>query len=103
MCKMKRNFIIIGMDDSREPFFPPEVLAHIRQGKIFSGGVRHREIVASLLPAQAAWIPITVPLDNVFARYEEIFASFEESRTVEPIIVFASGAICKPSIYSSTL
>ncbi len=91
MCKMKRNFIIIGMDDSREPFFPPEVWAHIRQGKVFSGGVRHREIVASLLPAQAEWIPITVPLDNVFARYEEIFAAFEGSGTDEPIIVFASG------------
>lgn len=81
------------MDDSREPFFPPEVLAHIRQGKIFSGGVRHREIVASLLPAQAEWISITVPLDNVFARYEEIFAQRKElsDKETETIIVFASG------------
>lgn len=81
------------MDDSREPFFPPEALAHIRQGKIFSGGVRHREIVASLLPAQAEWISITVPLDNVFARYEEIFAQRAElsDEETEPIIVFASG------------
>ncbi|WP_418698481.1 precorrin-6y C5,15-methyltransferase (decarboxylating) subunit CbiE [Bacteroides sp.] len=90
---MRPNFIIIGMDDSREPFFPPEVLAHIRQGKIFSGGVRHREIVASLLPAQAEWISITVPLDNVFARYEEIFAQRKElsDKETETIIVFASG------------
>ncbi len=81
------------MDDSREPFFPPEALAHIRQGKIFSGGVRHREIVASLLPAQAEWISITVPLDNVFARYEEIFAQRKElsDEENETIIVFASG------------
>ncbi|MEL5892582.1 precorrin-6y C5,15-methyltransferase (decarboxylating) subunit CbiE [Bacteroides sp. GD17] len=81
---MERNFIIIGMDDSREPFFPPEVLAHIRQGKVFSGGVRHKEIVKGLLPEHAEWISITVPLENVFSRYAEV-------RTGQTIIVFASG------------
>ena len=69
---MIRNFIIIGMDDNREPFFPPEVLRHIREGKVFSGGLRHREIVEKLLPEGAEWISITVPLDNVFAQYENI-------------------------------
>lgn len=72
------------MDDSREPFFPPEVLAHIRQGKVFSGGVRHKEIVKGLLPEHAEWISITVPLENVFSRYAEV-------RTGQTIIVFASG------------
>lgn len=67
---MQRKFIIIGMDDNRTPFFPPEVLEHIRQGKVFSGGVRHKEIVGGLLPDDAIWISITVPLDNVFAQYE---------------------------------
>lgn len=85
---MERKFIIIGMDDNREPFFPPEVFVHIRQGKIFSGGVRHQEIVKDLLPAQARWISITVPLDDVFAQYEEAFAHLEED---ESVIVFASG------------
>ncbi len=75
---MIRNFIIIGMDDNRSPFFPPEVLGHIREGKVFSGGMRHREIVEKLLPEGAEWISITVPLDNVFAQYEEIFADFEK-------------------------
>ena len=69
---MIRNFIIIGMDDNWEPFFPPEVLRHIREGKVFSGGLRHREIVEKLLPEGAEWISITVPLDNVFAQYENI-------------------------------
>lgn len=69
---MIRNFIIIGMDDNREPFFPPEVLRHIREGKVFSGGLRHRGIVEKLLPEGAEWISITVPLDNVFAQYENI-------------------------------
>lgn len=88
---MKHRFIIIGMDDSRSPFFPPEALAQIREGKVFSGGMRHKEIVGNLLPAGTEWIPITVPLDRVFARYEEIFARFEETAADEPIIVFASG------------
>lgn len=83
---MERKFIIIGMDDSRNPFFLPEVMAHIRQGKIFSGGVRHKERVKALLPEAAEWISITVPLENVFARYEETFAGKGNT-----IVVFASG------------
>lgn len=75
------------MDDNREPFFPPEVLSHIRQGKIFSGGIRHKDIVKDLLPEQAEWITITVPLDNVFAEYEKAFAE----KSSGAIIVFASG------------
>jgi len=87
----KHKFIIIGMDDNREPFFPPEVLCHIRRGKIFSGGVRHREIVGDLLPEGAEWISITAPLDAVFAEYENIFAHFEENNPDSAIVVFASG------------
>lgn len=92
---MKRNFIIIGMDDNREPFFPPEVLQHIHGGKIFSGGLRHREIVEKLLPEGAEWISITVPLDDVFDQYERIFAATAlnnfDAASSAPIIVFASG------------
>ena len=58
---IQRKFIIIGTDDNRTPFFPPEVLEHIRHGKVFSGGVRHKEIVGNLLPDDAEWISITVP------------------------------------------
>lgn len=83
---MERKFIIIGMDDNREPFFPPEVLLHIQQGKIFSGGIRHKDIVKDILPEQAQWISITVPLENVFTEYEKIFTEKQET-----IIVFASG------------
>ena len=88
---MKHRFIIIGMDDNRSPFFPPEALAQIRKGKVFSGGIRHKEIVGPLLPAGAEWISITVPLDCVFSHYEEIFTRFEETATDNSIIVFASG------------
>lgn len=79
------------MDDNREPIFPPEVLSHLRQGKIFSGGVRHKEIVNHLLPASAEWISIIVPLDRVFAQYEETFSRFEKKNQEASIIIFASG------------
>ena len=52
----------------------------IRQGRVFSGGKRHHEIVAPQLPEDAEWIDITVPLDAVFAQYRS-----------SPVIVFASG------------
>ena len=42
----------------------------IKQGKVFSGGKRHHEIVAPFLPADAQWIDITVPLDAVFEQYK---------------------------------
>ena len=75
-------FIVIGISDAPEPSFSTEALAIIKQGKVFSGGKRHHEIVASLLPADAQWIDITTPLDAVFEQYQSI---------VSDIIVFASG------------
>ena len=49
---------------------------------VFSGGRRHHELVKELLPADAKWIDITVPLNDVFAQYAQI---------EKPIVVFASG------------
>ena len=83
---MKREFILIGIDDNLQPHFTDEVRECIRQGKVFSGGTRHYEIVKTLLPAGHEWLNITVPLDIVFARYD---ASFAENHG--PIVVFASG------------
>ena len=74
-----QRFIVIGITDNPQPFFPPEVLEIIRNGKVFSGGKRHHEIVASLLPADTEWIDIIVPLDAVFKRYHD------------EVVVFASG------------
>jgi precorrin-6Y C5,15-methyltransferase (decarboxylating) len=79
---MKQRFIVIGITDHPAPWFPPEVLDVIRHGSIFSGGRRHHEIVASLLPEDAHRIDITVPLDNVFEQYRA---------TSEQVIIFASG------------
>lgn len=77
------KFIVIGITDNPEPFFPPEVMEIIQSGKVFSGGKRHHEIVAELLPADAQWIDITVPLDSVFEQYQIV--------NRQSIIVFASG------------
>ncbi|MBQ9677665.1 MAG: precorrin-6y C5,15-methyltransferase (decarboxylating) subunit CbiE [Prevotella sp.] len=82
------RFIVIGITDNPEPFFPPEIMEIIKNGKVFSGGKRHHEIVAPLLPADAQWIDITVPLDNVFEQYQ--LKANGKQPTVS-IIVFASG------------
>lgn len=77
----ERKFTIIGISDNEELFFAPEVISAIKNGKVFSGGKRHHELVSGLLPPDAVWIDITVPLENVFERY-----------ALHPdIVVFASG------------
>ena len=81
------KFIVIGISDNPQPWFPPEVLEMIKQGKVFSGGKRHHEIVASLLPSDAQWIDITVPLDAVFEEFNVKCFMFN----VKCMIVFASG------------
>ena len=73
------KFYVIGISDAPQPFFPPEVQDVIRQGRIFSGGKRHHEIVEPFLPEGAQWIDITAPLDAVFEQYHD------------EVIVFASG------------
>ena len=83
----RARFIVIGITDHPAPWFSPEVLDVIRHGRIFSGGRRHHEIVAPLLPEDAEWIDITVPLDAVFEKYQELsIANCQLS-----IIIFASG------------
>lgn len=75
------SFTVIGLSDSREQFFPPDIRAIIAQGKVFSGGKRHREIMANLLPAGSRWIEVSVPLEDALRQY----ADYPE------IIIFASG------------
>ena len=81
------SFIVIGITDHPQPFFPPEVMTIIKSGTVFSGGKRHHEIVAPLLPENAEWIDIVPPLEQVFAQYK---LAFEWLRR-QPIVVFASG------------
>lgn len=78
---MKKRFILIGLNDGTAPCFAEDVSAAIAAAKVFSGGRRHHELVRHLLPADAVWIDIAVPLDAVFAQY----GPYDE------IVVFASG------------
>ena len=73
------RFIVIGITDHPQPFFPPEVLAVINGGSVFSGGRRHHDIVAPLLPEGAQWIDITVPLAKVFDQYRALDDGAAES------------------------
>lgn len=75
------QFFIIGIDDNREQFFSPKIESIIHSNSVFSGGLRHQEIMTPYLPTNHKWIPITVPLDNVFNEYKK-----EKS-----VVVFASG------------
>ena len=75
---MSKRFIVIGMPDVSKAVTLPETLPDA----VFSGGRRHHELVKELLPADAKWIDITVPLSDVFAQYAQI---------EKPIVVFASG------------
>lgn len=72
---------IIGIDDNRTQYFSSEVNRVIQSNTVFSGGARHYEIVKPYLPHEHTWIPITVPLSDVFAQYQ---AHAE-------IVIFASG------------
>ena len=76
------RFTVIGISDDPRPFFLPEVMKVISGGKVFAGGKRHHDIVGDILPADAAWIDITVPLKAVFEQF---------AKTNSDIIVFASG------------
>ena len=76
------SFIVLGMNDEEAPQFSPDPQALIAQHRIFSGGRRHHELVAALLPEDALWIDITVPLEDVYAQYRQHDA---------PVVVFASG------------
>ena len=75
------KFYVIGIDDNQKQHFSDEILGIIASHTVFSGGLRHREIVSGMLPDNHQWIEITVPLDNVFQQY----ADYSE------IVVFASG------------
>ncbi len=77
------RFIVIGISDAPKPFIQPEVMRLIQNSSVFSGGKRHRQIMSPQLPKDAVWIDITVPLEDVFSRYNTI--------TESDIVVFASG------------
>ena len=70
---LMKKFVVIGLSDAPKPWLEPKALEAIKHGKVFSGGKRHHEIVKDLLPSDAVWIDITVPLSTVFEQYEGFF------------------------------
>ncbi|MGM9699724.1 MAG: precorrin-6y C5,15-methyltransferase (decarboxylating) subunit CbiE [Prevotella sp.] len=77
-----KTITIIGITDQQPPCLDSHVEELVSHGKTFSGGRRHHELVAHLLPKEARWIDITTPLAEVFAQYREID---------DDIVAFASG------------
>ena len=78
---MARKYYIIGITDDAELELSSAVLKIIAENKVFSGGLRHHQLVEKFLPSGATWIDITVPLDGVFDAY----------KAHQEIVVFASG------------
>ncbi len=92
------RFIIIGISDAPHPTFSTEVHDIIRRAHVFSGGKRHHELVAHLLPEDAVWIDITAPVEAVIEKYKALFPFTEEEGSGAPsadaahsLIIFASG------------
>lgn len=76
------RFLVIGINENPQPTFTDEVKRVIDGGKVFSGGLRHHEIVGNILPDGTQWIDITVPLSDVYRQYRDVD---------DKIIIFASG------------
>ena len=74
-------FHVIGIGN-RKPELSEHLLSLIQGQQMFSGGLRHYELVKHLLPADHHWIPVKSPLERLFESY---------GRINQPIIAFASG------------
>lgn len=72
---------IIGITDSREQWFSPEVRKEIADNNVFSGGKRHHEIMDRYIAGPYVWIDITVPVSEVLRKYEQH----------RHVVIFASG------------
>jgi precorrin-6Y C5,15-methyltransferase (decarboxylating) len=76
------KFYVIGIDDNRGKLsLSPNVEKIVASHRVFSGGVRHHEIVRDFLPAGHHWVNILIPLEKVFEQY----------RAFDEVVVFASG------------
>ena len=72
---------IIGLSDSHRLCLTPEVMKIISAGKVFSGGMRHHEIIAGILPTKYVWLNITIPISDVLEKYKHH----------DELVIFASG------------
>ena len=77
----RQRFTIIGIPDNKNHYFNEEILSVIKNGKIFSGGKRHKILMEDKLPEKYEWIEISVPLEETLKEYH----------AHDDIMVFASG------------
>ena len=76
------DFYVIGIPDRADVNLSDEVKEVMKIHRYFSGGNRHRDLVAPFLPKNAEWIEVQIPLEKTFEAYSKID---------EPIVVIASG------------
>ncbi len=62
----------VAFGDSMEAGFSAEVREIIASHRLFSGGRRHHEIVAEMLPEGSSWVEIKAPISEVFEQYREL-------------------------------
>ncbi|TCO06050.1 precorrin-6y C5,15-methyltransferase (decarboxylating) subunit CbiE [Natronoflexus pectinivorans] len=75
------HITLIGISDNK-PDLSNQIKEIILEAAIFAGASRHYGLVAHLLPANAKWLMISVPLDDFLSRLEDCSQN---------VVVFASG------------
>lgn len=80
---MSKRFVVIGIPDSDSIVLSDAQLEIVGKCRLFSGGLRHHELVKHFLPEGYRWINITAPVDTALDAY---LAAKENL-----IVVFASG------------
>lgn len=77
-----QNFFLIGIGNQPIPMLTAEMQIAIRKHQVFSGGKRHYQLVAPLLPKKHTWIPISGNMETVIHQYQEAQST---------IVIFVSG------------
>lgn len=80
---MSKRFVVIGIPDSDSIVLSDAQLEIVGKCRLFSGGLRHHELVKRFLPEGYRWINITAPVDSALDAY---LAAKENL-----IVIFASG------------
>lgn len=81
----KAHIYMVGMDDQPQPKHIDVIIKNIQHDNIFSGGKRHYEIVKPFLPADAVWIEIKTPINQVLDEYSRLI------QQGKVIVTFVSG------------
>lgn len=77
-----RHYTVVGLPNKAPVALPAEVTRLVAAHAVFSGGLRHYELVKSLLPSSHTWLTIGGDMPALFAEYRAVGA---------PILIFASG------------